>query len=161
MCLLLTVKTHQLSSTWLNQTLCSGRERSHVKFTDPETKSKSFSPRTVLDDLERDSWTTTDEYTSSFQDSIVAETPPRPQNIKAQSNRRKCASPCKFIYSLFISLFRKGNTKTESHQPPLRCFSHEEILSATNNFHPGKLPKLKVTKHSIFQVAWVFSMYTL
>ncbi|KAI3434316.1 Protein kinase domain-containing protein [Psidium guajava] len=133
------VKTHHLSSTWPNQTICNGREQSHVKFTDLEEKTKRFSPTTVLDDLEKDSWTTTDEYTSSFHDSVVAATVPRPQNTKARSNRRKCASPCKFIYSLLISPFRKGNTKTESHQPPLRCFSHEEILNATNNFHPDNM----------------------
>ncbi|XP_030523655.1 probable receptor-like serine/threonine-protein kinase At5g57670 [Rhodamnia argentea] len=133
------VKTHQLSSTWPNQTICNGIEQSHVKFTDLETKSTRFSPTTVLDDLEKDSWTTTDEYTSSFRDSIVAATPPRPQNVKAGSIRRKCASPCKFIYSLLISPFRKRNTKTESHQPPLRCFSHEKILNATNNFHPDNM----------------------
>ncbi|KAL3746120.1 hypothetical protein ACJRO7_015125 [Eucalyptus globulus] len=133
------VQTHQLSSTWPNQTICNGRERSPIMFTDLETKSKTFSPTTVLDVLEKDSWTTTDEYTSSFRDSIVAATPPQPQNIKARSNRRKCASLCKFLYSLFISPFRKRNTKTESRQPPLRCFSHEEILNATNNFHPDRI----------------------
>ncbi|XP_031385185.1 probable receptor-like serine/threonine-protein kinase At5g57670 isoform X2 [Punica granatum] len=104
-----------------------------------ELKSKNSSPRTVLDDFLDISQSTVGD-SSCFDDSTVRSST---HDFKGtEPDRKKQMSPCKFISSLLNSSLRRRNgraSKGQKYQPPLRCFSHEEILNATNNFHPDNM----------------------
>ncbi|XP_052198694.1 probable receptor-like serine/threonine-protein kinase At5g57670 [Diospyros lotus] len=111
----------------------------------PETKRGKPSPRRVLDLFEGES-NSTEEDSSSFGDSNITESPPLAPGLKSESNLRKPPSPFKRISSFFRSSLdssgrRRNETmsKKEKQQPLLRCFSYEEISTATNNFHPDNL----------------------
>lgn len=98
-------------------------------------KSKDSSPRTVLNDLENVSRTTEGDG-SSFGDLTIRSTPPEFKGTGHSG--KKQMSPCKFLWTLLSSSLRRRISKGEIYQPPLRCFSHEEILIATNDFDPGE-----------------------
>lgn len=87
--------------------------------------------------------TTEDDSSTSGDCSTIGSPPPLVSPFKSQSgDRRQRLSPCKLISSFIGSPFRKRNcsfSEKQSGQPLLRCFSYEEILNATNNFHPGSL----------------------
>ncbi|XP_031736529.1 probable receptor-like serine/threonine-protein kinase At5g57670 isoform X2 [Cucumis sativus] len=88
--------------------------------------------------------TTEDDSSTSGDCSTIGSPPPLVSPFKSQSGdsqrHRQRMSPCKLISSFIGSPFRKRNcsfSEKQSHdQPLLRCFSYEEILNATNNFHP-------------------------
>lgn len=89
--------------------------------------------------------TTEDDSFTSGDCSTIGSPPPLVSPFKSQScdskRHRQRMSPCKLISSFIGSPFRKRNCsfseKQSYDQPLLRCFSYEEILNATNNFHPG------------------------
>ncbi|KAI4376269.1 hypothetical protein MLD38_014051 [Melastoma candidum] len=98
------------------------------------------SPTTILDRVSKDSFST-EEYTSSLVDTSTTDTTAVATNLVMKSFQKKQVySPYKLISSLFLGfLVRKGSitmSKTENLLPPLRCFTHEEIMNATNSFHP-------------------------
>ncbi|XP_038890819.1 probable receptor-like serine/threonine-protein kinase At5g57670 isoform X2 [Benincasa hispida] len=87
--------------------------------------------------------TTEDDSSTSGDCSTIGSPPPLISPFKSQSgDRRQRLSPCKLISSFIGSPFRKRNcsfSEKQSAQPLLRCFSYEEILNATNNFHPDNM----------------------
>lgn len=106
-------------------------------------KLQKPSPRTVLDALLGESNSTEDD-NSSFWDSTMSGSPPHPPKFKGQSFIKKQMSPYKFVSMVFRSPLRKRNTNLSNKQkaqPLMKCFSFEEISTATNNFHPGKRTK--------------------
>lgn len=108
------------------------------KLTITGAKSKSPSPKTVLDKLEAEYLSTEDE-TLSCGDSTITDSSSVTPNFTNQAKRRKQGfSPCRLIFSFLGSPFRRTNNSKEIRQPLLRCFSYEEILNATNNFNPGE-----------------------
>ncbi|XVE80036.1 hypothetical protein DITRI_Ditri14bG0106600 [Diplodiscus trichospermus] len=138
-------ETCQWGSTWSNKS-----DRSSEAALSPvqnsivsKRKAQKPSPRTVLGALEGESNSTaTEDDNSSFGDSIISGSPPRPPKFKGQSCIKKPMSPHKFISSLFRSPLRKRKSilsNKEKEQPLMKCFSYEDISNATNNFHPDNI----------------------
>ncbi|KAJ6382138.1 hypothetical protein OIU77_030736 [Salix suchowensis] len=105
-----------------------------------ETERHNSSPRTVLHQLEAESHSTEDD-TCSLGDLSTTESPPLATNINGHSKNQ--ISTCKLISSIFASPMRKGNriflNKEKKQSTLLKCFTYEEIASATNNFHPDNI----------------------
>ncbi|KAH7545231.1 hypothetical protein FEM48_Zijuj01G0071700 [Ziziphus jujuba var. spinosa] len=137
----LTAESRESSSRWINKNTKSGPAISPSQNSiASETKNTSPSPRTVLDELETEYQSTEDDSTLSCGDSTITDTPPLGPKLRDQTNQRKQAlSPCKFIFSFLGSPFRKRNCGQEIKQPLLKCFSYEEIMNATNDFHPDNM----------------------
>ncbi|KAK3026282.1 hypothetical protein RJ639_041231 [Escallonia herrerae] len=102
-----------------------------------EAKRDMPSPRTVLDEVERESGST-EEYSSSTEGLSITMSPLQAP-LKQRSPLQRISS---FLRSPFDQMGRKGNeflSIREKQQPSLRCFSFEEIANATNNFHQVKI----------------------
>ncbi|KAJ6742930.1 hypothetical protein OIU85_016960 [Salix viminalis] len=132
----------QPSSRWLNGNTGSSSTSSTIEnHINSETERHNSSPRTVLHQLEAESHSTEDD-TCSLGDLSTTESPPLATNIIGHSKNQ--ISTCELISSIFASPMRKGNriflNKEKKQSTLLKCFTYEEIASATNNFHPGKLP---------------------
>ncbi|KAF3452838.1 hypothetical protein FNV43_RR03271 [Rhamnella rubrinervis] len=133
-------ESRQSSSRWINNNIKTETDISpaHSSIVS-ETKSKNPSPRTVLDELETEYQSTEDD-TFSCGDSTITDVPPMDPKFRNQSNQGKQGlSPCKLIFSLLGSPFRKRNSSKDMRQPLLRCFSYLEIMNATNDFHPDNI----------------------
>lgn len=129
--------THELNSTLSKVNI--------KKLIVSKTNREKASPNRVLDASEGES-NSTEEDSFSFGESSTTESPPP----LPSRNLIKQVSPIKFVSSFFRSPFDstrgKGNDYTpnnQNQQPLLRCFSYEEIASATNNFHSGQNQKSK------------------
>lgn len=135
----LTAESRQSSSRWIDNNIKTETDISPaISSIVSETKSKNPSPRTVLDELETE-YQSTEVDTFSCGDSTITDVPPLDLKFRSQTNQRKQGlSPCKLIFSFLGSPFRKRNSSKEMRQPLLRCFSYEEIMNATNDFHPGE-----------------------
>lgn len=135
----LTAESRESSSRWTNKNLKSDPAISPSQNSiAAETNSTNPSPRTVLVELETEYQSTEDD-TLSYGDSTAADLTPLGPKLGDQTSQRKQAlSPCKLIFSFLGSPFRKRNYGKEIKQPLLRCFSYEEIMNATNEFHPGE-----------------------
>ncbi|KAK3007640.1 hypothetical protein RJ639_013108 [Escallonia herrerae] len=96
------------------------------------------SPRTVLDEVERES-ESTEEYSSSTEGLSITMSPLQAP-LKQRSPLQRISS---FLRSPFDQMGRKGNEflsiREKQQLPSLRCFSFEEIANATNNFHPENI----------------------
>lgn len=90
-----------------------------------EMKFKRPSPRTVLGICEEDS---NSEESSNSQELRSTVTSP----VSTESSRWP-----KSPFNLISSFFRKKNDKEKQQQPILRCFTYQEIATATKNFHHG------------------------
>ncbi|MBA0750712.1 hypothetical protein Gogos_002103 [Gossypium gossypioides] len=143
-------ETGQWSTRWSNKSDNSGEasispvQNSIVS----KQKLKKPSPRTVLDALQGESNSTEDD-SSSFWDSTMSGSPPQPPKFKGQSCIKKQMSPYKFVSMVFRSPLRKRNanlSNKQKAQPLMKCFSFEEISTATNNFHPGKITDFGLAK---------------
>ncbi|MBA0726508.1 hypothetical protein Golax_002332 [Gossypium laxum] len=136
-------ETGQWSTRWSNKSDNSGEA-----FISPvqnsvvsKQKLQKPSPRTVLDALQGESNSTEDD-SSSFWDSTMSGSPPQPPKFKGQSCIKKQMSPYKFVSMVFRSPLRKRNanlSNKQKGQPLMKCFSFEEISTATNNFHPDNI----------------------
>ncbi|KAG5222254.1 receptor serine/threonine-protein kinase [Salix suchowensis] len=131
----------QPSSRWLNGNTRSGSTSSTIEnHINSETERHNSSPRTVLHQLEAESHSTEDD-TCSLGDLSTTESPPLATNINGHSKNQ--ISTCKLISSIFASPMRKGNriflNKEKKQSTLLKCFTYEEIASATNNFHPDNI----------------------
>lgn len=125
--------THELNSTLSKVNI--------KKLIVSKTNREKASPNRVLDASEGES-NSTEEDSFSFGESSTTESPPP----LPSRNLIKQVSPIKFVSSFFRSPFDstrgKGNDYTpnnQNQQPLLRCFSYEEIASATNNFHSDNI----------------------
>ncbi|XP_057968017.1 probable receptor-like serine/threonine-protein kinase At5g57670 [Malania oleifera] len=137
----------QLSSRGLSKSSYVGGPASSAQtLAVSKAKREKTSPKSVLVGSERES-NSTEEDTSSFEDSSVTESPPQgPKHRRGQRHTRKQSSVLKLISSFFNSPFdingrerNENSLNPEKHQSFLRCFSHEEISKATNDFHPENL----------------------
>ncbi|XP_057767258.1 probable receptor-like serine/threonine-protein kinase At5g57670 [Salvia miltiorrhiza] len=106
---------HESSSSWSEKNLSTENSFSSDE-NEIMGKSKRASPRTVLDICEEDS--NSEESCSTI----------------TSSSTRRPTSPFRLISSLFRPKTSKKNHK-EKHQPMLRCFTYQEIASATKTFH--------------------------
>ncbi|XP_059636244.1 probable receptor-like serine/threonine-protein kinase At5g57670 isoform X2 [Cornus florida] len=138
----------QSSSRWINKNSYTAKSVSLLekpRVSETETENEKPSPKTVLDACEGES-NSTDDYSSSFGDSIITESPPLVPKFESQSYVAKPPSPFKRISSFLRSSFdlngRKRNeviSEKEKHQPLLRCFSYQEIANSTNDFHQDNI----------------------
>ncbi|KAL5548993.1 hypothetical protein UlMin_004224 [Ulmus minor] len=134
-------ESHLSSSSWTKNSLksdttISSEQKLIVKET---TKSKNPSPRTVLDDPETEYQSTEDD-TFSCGDSTLTDLPLAISKSMAKSSIRKQGmSPCTLIFSFLGWPFRKRSASKESRQPLLKCFTYQDIMNATNNFHPDNI----------------------
>ncbi|KAJ6330821.1 hypothetical protein OIU76_009422 [Salix suchowensis] len=131
----------QPSSRWLNGNTRSGSTSSTIEnHINSETERHNSSPRTVLHQLEAESHSTEDD-TCSLGDLSTTVSPPLATNINGHSKNQ--ISTCKLISSIFASPMRKGNriflNKEKKQSTLLKCFTYEEIASATNDFHPDNI----------------------
>ncbi|XP_057415860.1 probable receptor-like serine/threonine-protein kinase At5g57670 isoform X2 [Lotus japonicus] len=105
-----------------------------------ELKTHNSSPRTVLDALEGQSNST--EY-DTFSTRVSSTTyTPSSDLTKSPSKLSTSQFSFRLIISFLSSPFRKRNfsiSKSEKHQPLLKCFSYEKISHATNDFHQDNL----------------------
>lgn len=133
-------ESRESSIRWSNKKIKSDSETYPArKLLVSEIESRSPSPRTVLDVFESD-YQSTEDSTFSSIDSTISEFSSLTPKDRSHSNLKKqCLSPCKLFFSFFGSPFRRRNRRKEIQQPLLRCFSYEDIMNATNNFHPGKV----------------------
>ncbi|XP_054807464.1 probable receptor-like serine/threonine-protein kinase At5g57670 isoform X2 [Prosopis cineraria] len=133
---------YESSSGWFKEDKQSDRRESPVLnafISDSRTQTRS--PRTVLDAFEGQSNSTEDD-TFSTRVSSITDTPSMASKMKSKSNFRKPQSPFRLIASLLASPLRRKNSKksqNEKRQPLLKCFSYEEISTATNGFHQDNL----------------------
>ncbi|CAJ2649704.1 unnamed protein product [Trifolium pratense] len=108
-----------------------------------EMTAQNSSPRTVLlDGLEGQSNNSTEDNTFSTRASSMTYTPSSDPKIKRKSKLRKSQLSFRFIISFLGSPFRIKSfnmSKTEKHQPLLKCFSYENISNATDDFHQDNL----------------------
>ncbi|XP_060171598.1 probable receptor-like serine/threonine-protein kinase At5g57670 isoform X1 [Lycium barbarum] len=112
----------------------------------PEEKQiiTRHSPRTVLNGCEEENSSSFGENSitkSSISSSMIS------QFKEQQDQLKKPMSPLRRISSFLRSPFDSSSRKKSSRfqheeklqQPPLKCFSYEEIASSTNYFHPENL----------------------
>ncbi|KAJ6407025.1 hypothetical protein OIU84_010528 [Salix udensis] len=113
-----------------------------LKITSAQKQRDNCSPRTVFHQLEAESHSTEDD-TFSLGDLSTTESPPLATNINGHSKTKKQISTCELISSIFASPMRKGNriflNKEKKQSTLLKCFTYEDIASATNNFHPDNI----------------------
>uniref|UniRef100_A0A6N2MQV7 Protein kinase domain-containing protein n=1 Tax=Salix viminalis TaxID=40686 RepID=A0A6N2MQV7_SALVM len=111
-----------------------------LKITSAQKQRDNCSPRTVFHQLEAESHSTEDD-TFSLGDLSTTESPPLATNINGHSKTKKQISTCELISSIFASPMRKGNriflNKEKKQSTLLKCFTYEDIASATNKFHPA------------------------
>lgn len=102
------------------------------------------SPTTVLNGYDGE------ENSSSFGENSITKSSITSSSLatkefKYQQDFKKPMSPLRRISSFLRSPFDSSSRKKSSRfqneenkqQPPLKCFSYEEIASSTNYFHPG------------------------
>ncbi|KAG8367689.1 hypothetical protein BUALT_Bualt16G0099200 [Buddleja alternifolia] len=103
--------------------------------------NKKSSPRTVLDICEGDSHESQSNSDEDSSNSGAYSSNSTNTCSKGKSESRKAISPFK-RFSSFLSISCDWSSRRQikqKEQPLLRCFSYEEIASATNNFHIDNL----------------------
>ncbi|CAN8253043.1 unnamed protein product [Cochlearia groenlandica] len=102
-----------------------------------DTKSEKYSPRSILNTLSRDSISSSGDYASSFNGSMVSSSFTSPSD----KPKHKPMSPYRFISSLIMNSPLRKLTRnktiinTKLQQPLIQCFTYNEISKATNEFH--------------------------
>lgn len=114
---------HESSSSWSEKNLSTENSFSSEE---NEMKFKRTSPRTVLGICEED---------SNSEGSPNSRQLYSPVTSSVSTESRKPKSP----FNVISSFFRKKNDKEKKQQPMLRCFTYQELASATKNFHNGTI----------------------